>query len=278
MVIRGLAAEICSAISGVTDNARFEAECILEGVGIRRLTQLTEPGLPVPEDTAETVREMARRRADGEPLQYILGEWEFYGYPFKVGRGVLIPRQDTETLVELTESFIGKNGSGKIIADLCAGSGCIGIALARRCGCRVKSYELSGEALGYLVENIKLNSVENSVEPIRGDVLKIVPDEKFDAVVTNPPYLNDNDMASLQREVSFEPEIALYGGRDGLDFYRSIMNRWTGCLKPGGLIAAEIGIGQEKDVMRIFSDNGIKPECVKDTCGVCRVVYGTAKM
>ena len=150
----------------------------------------------------------------------------------------------------------------------------MGISLARRCGCRVNCYELSEAAFGYLETNIGLNGVGGTVRAIQADVLTVTPTEKFDAVVTNPPYLTSDDMKQLQREVAFEPQSALYGGSDGLNFYRGILPRWTGFLKSGGLFAAEIGMGQEKDVMRIFAENGIKAECARDTRGIYRVVYG----
>lgn len=274
MVIRELVGEMIGGLRkyGV-ENARFEAECILEGAGVSRLTLLTEPNMTVTEKILTAARAMTSRRVRGEPLQYILGEWEFYGYPFKVGEGVLIPRQDTEVLVELAEDFLKKNG-GELIADVCAGSGCIGISLARRCGCGAVCYELSEAAFGYLESNIELNAAGERVRAVRADVLAVTPAEEYDAVVTNPPYLTEADMKALQREVSFEPQSALYGGSDGLDFYKGILPRWTGCLKKGGLFAAEIGAGQENEVSRIFSENGIKAECAKDARGICRVVYG----
>lgn len=272
--MRELLGEIVGELSAAgIDNARFDAECIMESAGVPRITLLTEPDMPVAEELVGAAREMSRRRSGGEPLQYILGEWEFYGYPFKVGEGVLIPRQDTELTVEIAEEYLKRNG-GEFVADLCAGSGCIGIALARRRGCRVKSYELFEAAFGYLVRNIGLNGVDGRVEAIKADVLAVEPDERFDVIVTNPPYLTGEDMHRLQKEVSFEPESALYGGSDGLDFYRGILPHWTGCLKKGGLFAAEIGMGQEKDVMRIFEENGIEAECARDACGIIRVVYG----
>ncbi len=273
MVIRELILELTAVFSEAgVDNARFEVECIMERAGISRLTLLTGPNMPVAREIADTAFEMGSRRVSGEPLQYILGEWEFYGYPFKVGKGVLIPRQDTELLTEIAEGYLKRNGG--LTADLCAGSGCVGISLARRCGCRVNCYELSEAAFGYLETNIGLNGVGGTVRAIQADVLTVTPTEKFDAVVTNPPYLTSDDMKQLQREVAFEPQSALYGGSDGLNFYRGILPRWTGFLKSGGLFAAEIGMGQEKDVMRIFAENGIKAECARDTRGIYRVVYG----
>ena len=278
MVIRELVNKMSVALSekGV-ENARFETECLLEHLGISRLSLLTEPNAQASEALCEKAEALLKRRLSGEPLQYILGEWEFYGFPFKVREGVLIPRQDTETLVEVAEEYLNAQKSGSLAADLCAGSGCIGIALARLCGCRVKSYELSETAFSILEENIALNSVGGLVESVHADVLSeqtVNSAPLFDLIVSNPPYLTEKDMSVLQREVTFEPKLALFGGSDGLDFYRSILKQWTSRLKKGGMIAVEIGIGQEKDVSDIFAESGLSAECRKDACGVYRVVYG----
>lgn len=277
MVIRELLSEVICALAGVgIENARFEADCIFQKAGLSRLTSITEPLSSVSEQTESSVREMLSRRLSGEPLQYILGEWEFCGLPFEVGEGVLIPRQDTETIVEIAREYIGGYGGEVRAADLCAGSGCIGISLAKLCGCTVNSYELSDRALGYLERNIALNGVGVLVTPIKADVLSedTAAGEEFDVILTNPPYLTAKDMTELQTEVTHEPEMALYGGTDGLDFYRGIIPMWTKRLRKGGLIAAEIGIDQEHDVMRIFERSGISADCAKDACGIYRVVYG----
>lgn len=277
MVIRELLSEVICALAGVgIENARFEADCIFQKAGLSRLMSITEPTAEVSAETERSVREMLSRRLSGEPLQYILGEWEFCGLPFEVGEGVLIPRQDTETIVEIAREYIGGYGSECRAADLCAGSGCIGISLAKLCGCSVKSYELSDKALTYLRRNISLNGVDGLVTPIKADVLSesAAGDEEFDVILTNPPYLTENDMNELQTEVTHEPKMALYGGTDGLDFYRGIIPLWTKKLRRGGLIAAEIGINQEHDVMRIFGQSGISADCAKDACGIYRVVYG----
>ncbi len=267
------------------DNAKFEAGCLIEkAIGLTQLDVLTEPDRELdPEDgdyfhKAAELRELVRRRVSGEPLQYILGEWEFYAYKFKVGKGVLIPRQDTETLVDTAREHIG---SGMLCADLCAGSGCIGITLAKLCDCMVDCYELSDEALGYLNENIVLNQAADKVAAIKADVLSemtLSSAPEYDVIVTNPPYLTTKDMSELQKEVTFEPSMALFGGEDGLDYYRSILKSWTKRLKKGGFIAAEIGMGQEADVMRIFEENGITAAAEKDLCGIYRVVYGIKKI
>ena len=272
----GLLRELIEELSanGI-DDARFEAELILEKTtGADRLKLLVSPEMTVDEQAVQAAWEMLKLRISGKPLQYLLGEWEFYGLPFKVGEGVLIPRQDTETLVELAAEHINKD---RLCADLCAGSGCIGISLAKLRGCQMHSYELSEKALYYLKENIALNGAEALVKAINADVLSqetVDSAPEYDAIVTNPPYLTPTDMSELQAEVRCEPEMALLGGEDGLDYYRVILRIWTKRLKKGGFIAAEIGVGQEADVIQIFEDNGIKAEAIKDYCGKYRVVYG----
>lgn len=257
------------------ENTRFEAGCIIKAAtGLGDIAFLTQPETPVTESQQKAVEAMLSRRLSGEPLQYILGEWEFYGFPFKVGEGVLIPRQDTETLVELAEQH---TGSGMLCADLCAGSGCIGISLARLAGCRFHSYELSDKAFGYLEENIALNEVQSLVTPINADVISehtVEAAPMYDIIVSNPPYLTTDEMTRLQKEVSFEPSMALIGGEDGLDFYRAILRLWTKRLKEGGLFAVEIGETQAEAVSQLFSENGITPQVLRDLCHNDRVVYG----
>lgn len=270
---------IRSLADGGSDNAQFDAEqLVMKFCGVTRNDMLLFPALEVPEDKARAALEAVARRLSGEPLQYILGEWEFYGLPFYVGEGVLIPRQDTETIAELAVSFAkGRRGAGFLAADLCAGSGCIGITLAKLAGVPVKLLELSEQALGYLRRNIGLNGVQGLCEALRADVLLQETAEKLpplDMIVANPPYLTAQDMRELQTEVAHEPETALFGGEDGLDYYRRMIPLWGAKLKPGGMLAAEIGMGQENDVMRIFEECGMAAQYKKDLCGVIRVIYG----
>ena len=220
--------------------------------------------------------ELCQRRAKGEPLQYIIGEWEFCGLPFKVGRGVLIPRQDTETLVELAVNKY-KNTDSITLIDLCTGSGCIAIALEKQLDChRVIGVEHSQEAAEFFSENVKLNC--SSAELITADVLDdSTPDRLPDAdlIVCNPPYLTADDMAALQREVSHEPAKALYGGEDGLDFYRGVTRLWKNKLKEGGTLIYEIGAGQEDEVMGILIQHGFtQVRCRRDAAGINRCVLG----
>lgn len=261
------------------ENSDFEAVCMLEkAFGVKyRSTQYEKIKNEQPDESAsEVFCEMLRRRTEGEPLQYILGEWQFFGLPFYVGKGVLIPRQDTETLVEVVLEKLGDK-KNLAVADLCAGSGCIGITLDKKLSCKsVACLELSKQAFRYLEKNISLNN--SAVKAYERDVLSEMVANEFselDLVVSNPPYLTKGDMENLQQEVSFEPQMALFGGEDGLDFYRDITRVWKYSLKPGGMLAFEIGINQETDVSSILIQHGFENvRFVKDYCGVYRVVYG----
>lgn len=260
------------------DNPRFEAEqLVMKFCGVKRSDILMFPGLEATAEQAAEVRGAVQHRNSGEPLQYILGEWEFYGLPFYVGEGVLIPRQDTETLVETAARFLRERPGVSEAADLCAGSGCVGITLAKLTGIPVKLLELSEQALGYLRRNIALNGAEELCEAMHADVLSddtAAGMPQLDLIVTNPPYLTAQDMRELQPEVTHEPETALFGGDDGLDYYRRMVPLWGAKLNPGGMLAAEIGIGQHEDVTRIFEENGLRAGFEKDLCGVIRVIYG----
>ena len=260
------------------DNAKFDAQQLLmRFCGVTRNDIVLFPNLEITEEQVRAVRGGVSRRNSGEPLQYILGEWEFYGLRFEVGEGVLIPRQDTETVVETALKYLREHGGNPVAADLCAGSGCIGITLAKLTGIPVKLLELSEQALSYLSRNIALHGAEDLCEAIHADVLSeqtAVRMPQFDLIVTNPPYLTSWDMRALQKEVTYEPTMALYGGEDGLDYYRGIVPLWGAKLKPGGMLAAEVGKGQHLGVTRIFEENGLRAGSEKDLCGVIRVVYG----
>lgn len=262
------------------ENARFEAIELLVSAGVDRTTLYTEatPIRNLPAEVRRRAAEFLERRVNGEPLQYIIGEWEFYGLPFKVGEGVLIPRQDTETLVETALEFLKKRSpEQRRVLDLCAGTGCIGIALAKLANADVSCVELSGEAFGYLAENVHLNDVEERVKSIRADIFDSEIRcglGEFDLIAANPPYLSEFDMQNLQKEVSFEPKMALYGGLDGLDFYWSIVCEYTASVKTGGAIFFEVGAGQASEVARILSESGFETNIVKDLCGIERTVWG----
>lgn len=224
-------------------------------------------------ETEEQLEDMIERRIAREPLQYILGEWEFYSLPFKLGPGVLIPRPDTETLVDTVLEFIGDREVDCV--DLCSGSGCIAVAIAaNRKNARVTAVEKSDEAFKYLEENIALNGV--SVTAVKGDILTDSFGE-YDLIVSNPPYVRTDVIPRLQPEVAvYEPKMALDGGEDGLRFYRAIAEKWLPRLRPGGMLAVEIGYDQDCEVAEIFKAAGLKNVLAKrDLENNRRVVFGT---
>lgn len=257
----------------MTEAADFEAQQLLSAVcGCdRAVILLNEREISPEEETA--LAEAAKRRTDGEPLQYILGEWDFYGRTFSVGKGVLIPRADTETLIEaVMDALPGRHELE--IADLCSGSGCIAVTLAEELSSRVTAVEKSEDALFYLRKNTAC--CDNRIQVVKDDVL--YPKEsypKFDLIVSNPPYLSGADMQTLQREVTHEPEMALYGGVDGLLFYRQLPLVWRSRLKKGGWLFFEIGMGQEAAVLQILRDCGFTQLTSRaDLGGIVRVVGG----
>lgn len=201
-----------------------------------------------------------KRLLAGEPIAYILGQWEFYGLPMKVTPNVLIPRDDTCAVAELAirqALFLQKDPR---ILDLCCGSGCIGLAVASRVkDAKVTLADVSPEALSVAKENTALNKLTGRVRCVQADALKPAFPflGKFDLIVSNPPYITGRDMLDLPVSVKdFEPHLALYGGEDGLDFYRAIAANYAPALKPGGYLCFEFGMEQGDDVCRILEENG----------------------
>lgn len=274
MTVRELYEKIKTELAGGgVENAGFEAEQLLRASGIDKLTLITEPGHLISGNISAEISARVERRLRGEPLQYLVGEWEFYGLPFKVGEGVLIPRQDTETLVELALDFLRKRDiNARRTVDLCSGTGCIGITLAKLADANVLCNEMYYAAEYYLLQNIKLNGVEVSIS-MENACSEDIPYNGFDLVVCNPPYLTSEDMRDLQREVKFEPESALFGGEDGLDFYRKLIPIYAPRLYKGGMLAVEIGKGQEEAVCELFRKSGLNPQTKPDANGIIRVVY-----
>ena len=213
-----------------------------------------------PREVRWAMNEAVDRLVSGEPLAYILGEWEFYGLPLHVTRDVLIPRDDTCAVTELAirnALFLDRDPR---VLDLCCGSGCIGLAVASRVvDARVTLADLSQEALAVAKKNLQRNKFGGRVTCVRADALDMPPAflGKFDMIVSNPPYITAAEMEQLPSGVrDYEPEMALYGGEDGLDFYRSISEKYAGALKPGGLLAFEFGMGQGDAVCQILVQNG----------------------
>lgn len=255
------------------ENAEFDTMCIFQQV-FREKNPLFKPNEEVNSSYIYKIYDDIEFRCKGKPLQYVLGEWDFWKYTFRVGEGVLIPRPDTETLIENVFDICGKNNlkSPKIL-DLCSGSGCIAITLDKEIPCsEVWAVEKYDEAFEYLEENIRLNNSE--VKAVKADVLVPETAEKFrdfDIIVSNPPYLTAEEMQDLQKEVQAEPQSALFGGTDGLDFYRSITKIWRNSLKTGGYICYEFGMNQHDDVAEILkSNNFINIKFTEDVGGIIR--------
>ena len=252
------------------EDFQFEAREI-----IREVIGRKADNLPLTDSEFEKCMAMADRRIKGEPLQYIFGHWEFYGYDFFVGEGVLIPRPETEQLCEKAIEHLKKHGG--TFADLCAGSGCIGITVAKQTGQECISVEISEKAFSYLERNIALNGTEKLITAVRGDIFdeKIIDkisDDSLSAILSNPPYINKRDMEILQAEVRYEPETALFGGDDGLSYYRRIFKCYDRKLKKGGLFAVEIGEEQGEAVSLLMKEAGYNPSVIKDYSGHDRIV------
>lgn len=264
-------------LKNATDAPAFEADQLFAScLGVKR-HQLPYKGEdPAGREQAELFLNACRMRAEGRPLQYILETWEFYGLPFQVGDGVLIPRPDTECLVDTSLRLL-EGQVAPVVLDLCAGSGCVSVSIAsRRPDAAVTAVELSESALPYLERNVLLNRV--SVTAIHGDIRKFTPSAPVFLLVSNPPYIPTEDLPSLQREVQVEPAMALDGGEDGLDFYRLIASRYSAHILPGGYIALEVGFDQAETVSKILAGTGFAGiERHKDLNGVERVVSGQKK-
>lgn len=243
-----------------------------------RIFILTHREMPVDEDTAEEYMKLIELREKKMPVKYILGECEFMGYMFRVREGVLIPRPDTEILVENVIDLVRERGY-KRICDVCTGSGIIGITVAKECkGTQVLCLDISDAALETAKENAAGLGVSDRVEVEFSDLLQYPLERnlKFDVVVSNPPYIRSEDIEGLMEDVrDFEPFEALCGGEDGLEFYRKITEQSLMLLEEGGMLAFEIGYDQRADVTDIMAQNGFgNITSAKDLSGNDRVVIG----
>ena len=221
-----------------------------------------------------------KKRSEGYPLQYILGKWYFMDSEFYVGEGVLIPRDDTEVVVNACVNSI-KNIDRPVVIDLCSGSGAIAVTIAKAYpNSTVYALELSDKAFSYLEKNIEHNNI-NNIKILRDDIFTSYDkfsDGFFDAIISNPPYIQTDVIGTLQAEVQNEPISALDGGADGLDFYRIISEKWISKLKIGGTVSLEIGEEQAEAVSKLLVNNGITDiEVIKDIQNLDRVIFGTKK-
>ena len=265
--------------SGI-DAATLEArELVCFGTGKSREVLQRDGGLYASPEVERRVRDLVDRHLAGEPVAYLIGEWEFYGLPLDISRDVLIPRPDTEVLTEQAIGYIKTLGECRVL-DLCAGSGCIGLAVAAQAPqSRVVLGEWSDGALKICRQNIRRNGLSGRVVPMQADARE-KPEKSlgdFQCIVCNPPYIPRADIDGLDNSVrDYEPHLALDGGEDGLDFYRAISEKWRDALTPGGRLYFEVGIGQADSVLRIMRAQGFGDiQVVKDLHGIPRVVFGT---
>ena len=260
------------------ENGGWDAlQLLLAAAKCDRVYLMTEGNREMTKEAAETYAAFLNEREGGRPLQYILGECEFMGLPFFVGEGVLIPRADTETLVEAVLETAAREGLKKGL-DLGTGSGCIPISLEKVGGLSMTAVEISLRALGYAKRNAERNKA--SVRFFSGDLFRPLPEgEVFDFIVSNPPYIPRGDLAGLMTEVrDHEPENALDGGADGLDFYRRILAESGPYLREGGWIFFEMGYDQGSALMELMKEAGfVRLECRKDLARLDRVVLGKRK-
>ena len=258
MIVRKAEQRITELLKPVAgEDARTEAVFLLRASGFH------SPYQEFTETDAKSLEPLIERRLSGEPLQYVLGEWEFYGLPFYVDQTVLIPRPDTEHLVETALPMLSEDR--RDVLDLCCGSGCIGIALAVIGSASVTAADISADALSMTERNARRNGV--SVKTVQSDLFEHV-EGAFDLIVSNPPYLSQTEMDARDASLCFEPSLALFGGEDGLDFYRRIAKDFRRFLKPGGTLLLEIGCTQKEAVGALFG----KYECVNDYGGRPRVI------
>jgi release factor glutamine methyltransferase len=218
--------------------------------------------------------QLLERRREGEPVQYITGETEFYGLPFRTTRDVLIPRPETEHLVEKIIALAASLHEPHIV-DVGTGSGCIAVALAHKLPqAQISAIDISAAALAVAEENAQQNGV--AIRFLQGDLLAPVAGERFDLVVSNPPYVPSADRASLSVEVrDFEPATALFAGDDGLETYRNLIPAAFDALNPGGFVVLEIGYGQSPLVAELLARSGFAQiEFIPDLQGIPRVACG----
>ena len=265
--------------AGIQEATLEARELVCFGTGKSREQLVRDGGLYASPELEKRVRDLVERHLAGEPVAYLIGEWEFYGLPLDISPGVLIPRPDTEVVAEQAIAYVKTLGECRVL-DLCAGSGCIGLAVAAQAPqARVVLGEYSDGALRICRQNIRRSGLSGRVVPMGADARE-KPEKslgEFQCIVSNPPYIPSGDIAGLDVSVKdYEPHLALDGGDDGLDFYRSISEKWKEALVPGGRLYFEVGIGQADAVLRIMRAQGFGDiQVVKDLRDVPRVVFGT---
>jgi len=270
--------------NGGIESSEFEARLIVSHCADRSREELlamskiyaTDPKIK------QRIDESLERRLKGEPLAYVLGEWEFYGLPITVNEHVLIPRIDTEILARETINLLNRKVWQTRLLDLCTGSGCIGLAVAANVpSCRIVMIDYSEKALSICRTNMLKNNLSRHITAMDADILVKPPAilGEFDVIVCNPPYIPTGDIETLDSSVKdYEPIIALDGGEDGMTYFKAVVENWRKLLKPGGNLAFECGEGQAASVRYLMKQNGFGDiKTYKDTLGIERVVIGMIK-
>ena len=250
----------------------FDTACLFEHCfNISRHQLLLNPNTPL--DATEFL-ELCKKYANGYPLQYILKSWQFMDCEFYVDENVLIPRADTETLVEYVLTLNVKTD----ILDMCTGSGCIGVSLAKALpNSNITLCDISDSALDIATKNAKQNNVDVKIQ--KADLLngygQYFKKSSFDVIVSNPPYIKSVDMQTLDKYVKHEPTLALDGGEDGTDFYKALIVLWKDALKPGGRLVLEAGYDTKDDIIALFMECGYADIAIKkDLNGIVRAISG----
>ncbi len=258
MVISEIYKEMCSIMEqNKNSDVNFEANQLIEFVLGKKRIELRDADIS--QQNYQKLIEFAHKRAEGYPLQYILGKWYFFDLELSVGEGVLIPRQDTETVCEAAFEELN-NISSPAVLDLCSGSGCIALAIKKYCPhSSVVAIEKSEQAYKYLTENIEKTGLK--ILPFQADILRFddkVEEENFDMIISNPPYIDPEIKSELQKEVSYEPEMALFANNKGLYFYSFIAKYYRNALKDKGFLVFEYGYDQKEQVKNILCGEGYK--------------------
>ena len=279
MTVRALSNALKSILTRAgVDNPDGDALDILRAVtGCTRVEIVTRGEECLSENDSEKAIRFARRRASGEPIQYVIGSWSFMGRDYLVGKGVLIPRDDTEVVTAAALDRIRSLPSPAVV-DLCAGSGIIGITIkSERPDAAVAAVEKSDKAFEYLSRNCALNHADvRLIHADLNDCAAEFADGSLDLIVSNPPYIRTSEIDGLQSEVRYEPRMALDGGEDGCDFYEMILSRWTGKLREGGYIAFEIGEEQADTITTMLTEHGFgKIKVYQDIQGIIRAMTAT---
>ena len=268
--------EAIKSLSGAgCDSPEFDAQQLVSYCfGYNKTQLLMNSGVEVDEIKLIHFEDCVKRRCNHEPLQYIIGMWGFHRFSFKVGEGVLIPRPETEILVDFAVEKIQKH-KYKTVFDLCCGSGCIGLSIAKLCrDVKVYCVDVSDKALEYTRLNKELLDVDN-VTVVKSDIREssgFIGLPRPDIILSNPPYICTDEIKELQPEIAFEPSLALDGGIDGLSFYRSLSEIWYPFINRGGYLAMECGEDQATDILSLFIGKADKGKIIKDASGIDRVV------